>query len=207
MYANFRMNHGEARSTEKLISFVFSRLRGLHGFSFGSFRILSSLIFFLPSSFQDPCPHFRSSAISNPKTFDIAQFPRLRFYFLSSLPLHPAYPCSWSSVGGLVCPLRLSRQIPPARALTAVPFMLPTVVVAASFNSLLGHRGWIHTSSSYYLANFQLSDPLPPSSSRTSSTTQPSSFASWAMPSPASTPNWSRPPVPSAQTRSAFGET
>ncbi|MGE5248989.1 MAG: ABC transporter permease [Bacteroidota bacterium] len=30
------------------------------------------------------------------------------------------------------------------RALTAVPFMLPTVVVAAGFNALLGPRGWIH---------------------------------------------------------------
>ena len=29
------------------------------------------------------------------------------------------------------------------RALTAVPFMLPTVVVAAGFNALLGPRGWI----------------------------------------------------------------
>lgn len=31
------------------------------------------------------------------------------------------------------------------RALTAIPFMLPTVVVAAAFNSLLGPRGWMHT--------------------------------------------------------------
>jgi thiamine transport system permease protein len=30
------------------------------------------------------------------------------------------------------------------RALTAVPFMLPTVVVAAGFNALLGPRGWAH---------------------------------------------------------------
>jgi thiamine transport system permease protein len=30
------------------------------------------------------------------------------------------------------------------RALTAVPFMLPTVVVAAGFNALLGPRGWVH---------------------------------------------------------------
>ncbi|HMD83025.1 MAG TPA: ABC transporter permease subunit, partial [Anaerolineales bacterium] len=31
------------------------------------------------------------------------------------------------------------------RALTAVPFMLPTVVVAAGFNALLGPRGLLHT--------------------------------------------------------------
>jgi thiamine transport system permease protein len=30
------------------------------------------------------------------------------------------------------------------RALTAIPFMLPTVVVAAAFNSLLGPRGWLN---------------------------------------------------------------
>jgi len=30
------------------------------------------------------------------------------------------------------------------RALTAVPFMLPTVVVAAGFNALLGPRGWVN---------------------------------------------------------------
>lgn len=30
------------------------------------------------------------------------------------------------------------------RALTAVPFVLPTLVVAAAFNSLLGPRGWIN---------------------------------------------------------------
>ncbi|MBT3338367.1 MAG: iron ABC transporter permease [Anaerolineae bacterium] len=32
------------------------------------------------------------------------------------------------------------------RALTAVPFMLPTVVVAAGFNALLGARGWLNLS-------------------------------------------------------------
>ncbi|HUH99263.1 MAG TPA: iron ABC transporter permease [Anaerolineales bacterium] len=33
---------------------------------------------------------------------------------------------------------------PLLRALTTVPFMLPTVVVAAGFNALLGPRGWIN---------------------------------------------------------------
>ena len=43
------------------------------------------------------------------------------------------------------------------RALTAVPFMLPTVVVAAGFNALLGPRGWIN------LALMQLLDTnIPP---------------------------------------------
>jgi len=39
------------------------------------------------------------------------------------------------------------------RALTAVPFMLPTVVVAAAFNSLLSSRGLIH--SLFPLSSFQ----------------------------------------------------
>lgn len=39
------------------------------------------------------------------------------------------------------------------RALTAVPFMLPTVVVAAAFTSLLAPRGWLHTL--FPLSSFQ----------------------------------------------------
>ena len=43
------------------------------------------------------------------------------------------------------------------RALTAVPFMLPTVVVAAGFSALLGPRGWLN------LALMRLFDlPSPP---------------------------------------------
>jgi thiamine transport system permease protein len=44
------------------------------------------------------------------------------------------------------------------RALTAVPFMLPTVVVAASFNALLGPRGLTNT----IITNYQL-PPFTPS--------------------------------------------
>lgn len=33
---------------------------------------------------------------------------------------------------------------PALRVLTAIPFMLPTVVVAAGFNALLGPRGWLN---------------------------------------------------------------
>lgn len=41
------------------------------------------------------------------------------------------------------------------RALTAIPFMLPTVVVAAAFNSLLGPRGYLS-----YFASFQFQGTL-----------------------------------------------
>src|SRR5687768_17934147 len=40
------------------------------------------------------------------------------------------------------------------RALTAVPFMLPTVVVAAGFSALLGPRGLIHTLFPFSSFNF-----------------------------------------------------
>ncbi len=44
------------------------------------------------------------------------------------------------------------------RALTAIPFMLPTVVVATAFNSLLGPNGWIH--SLFPLSSFQFMGTL-----------------------------------------------
>ena len=45
------------------------------------------------------------------------------------------------------------------RALTAVPFMLPTVVVAAGFNALLGPSGWL--SILFHLSSFQFIGTLP----------------------------------------------
>ena len=45
------------------------------------------------------------------------------------------------------------------RALTAVPFMLPTVVVAAGFSALLGPRGLIHTL--FPLSSFNFIGTLP----------------------------------------------
>lgn len=42
------------------------------------------------------------------------------------------------------------------RALTAVPFVLPTLVVAAAFNSMLGPRGWINMA---LMAMFNLEQP------------------------------------------------
>jgi thiamine transport system permease protein len=49
---------------------------------------------------------------------------------------------------GLPSAFLFSRTIfkgkPFLRTLTAIPFMLPTVVVAAGFNALLGPRGWIN---------------------------------------------------------------
>lgn len=47
------------------------------------------------------------------------------------------------------------------RALTAVPFMLPTVVVAAAFNSLLGSRGLLNTFLQSTSLTFALSSLIP----------------------------------------------
>ena len=72
------------------------------------------------------------------------------------------------------------------RALTTLPFILPTVVVAAGFNALLGPRGWLNLA---LMGLFGLAQPAVqcstrwrPSCSRTSSTTPPSSSAWWATP-------------------------
>src|ERR1700690_3405493 len=45
------------------------------------------------------------------------------------------------------------------RALTVIPFMLPTVVVAAGFNALLGPRGWVNLGLMRFLA--LESPPIP----------------------------------------------
>ncbi len=48
------------------------------------------------------------------------------------------------------------------RALTAVPFMLPTVVVAAGFNALLGPRGWLNLAlSSLRTTQYATLEPFP----------------------------------------------
>ena len=53
------------------------------------------------------------------------------------------------------------RGKPFLRALTAIPFMLPTVVVAAAFNSLLGSRGFIFLLSSFFTSSsFQFQGTL-----------------------------------------------
>ena len=46
------------------------------------------------------------------------------------------------------------RGKPLLRALTAIPFMLPTVVVAAGFSALLGPRGLVHTLLPFLSFNF-----------------------------------------------------
>jgi len=42
------------------------------------------------------------------------------------------------------------------RAVTAVPFVMPTLVVAAGFNALLGPKGWINV---FLMSNYHLDEP------------------------------------------------
>lgn len=54
------------------------------------------------------------------------------------------------------------RGKPILRALTAIPFMLPTVVVAAGFNALLGPRGWVNlVLSPFRNTQYALSEAIP----------------------------------------------
>ncbi len=113
--------------------------------------IFLSLFFFYPLtrilalgldfSFFQKSPHFLS------QTLEI-----LRFTF---------YEAALSTLLTLVVGLPLAHLFAHydfpgkkvLRVLTAVPFMLPTVVVAAGFNALLGPRGWINLG---WMAFFQL---------------------------------------------------
>jgi thiamine transport system permease protein len=78
------------------------------------------------------------------------------------------------------------------RALTTVPFLLPTVVVAAGFNALLGPRGWLNLTlmQAFSLATAPVPFRSPRSYWRMSSITPRSSSAWSATPWNASIQNW-----------------
>jgi len=72
-------------------------------------------------------------------TFSVLRFTLLQAFLSTALTLLLGLPTAW---------LFARFEFPGKsllRALTAVPFMLPTVVVAASFNALLGPSGWLQT--------------------------------------------------------------
>jgi thiamine transport system permease protein len=87
-------------------------------------------------------------------SFDIAIFAPENLQLTSNVLLFTLYQASLSTlltlIIGLPAAYLFARFVFPGkallRALTAVPFMLPTVVVAAGFNALLGPRGWINLS-------------------------------------------------------------
>lgn len=110
------------------------------------FPLLFLVTFFFLPLFRIIALTFRTSVFSNPDTISIT-LNAIRFTF---------YQATLSTI------LTFLLGIPAAilfarfdfrgkstlRALTAIPFMLPTVVVAAAFNSLLGNRGFLFLFSS-----------------------------------------------------------
>jgi thiamine transport system permease protein len=115
------------------------------------FPILFLLVFFFNPLSKILSLTLDPSAFSNPDAIDItASAIRFTFYqaVLSTL---------LTFVLGLPSAILFGRfefrGKSLLRALTAIPFMLPTVVVAAAFNSLLGPRGWVHTV--FPLSSFQ----------------------------------------------------
>ncbi len=85
-------------------------------------------------------------------SFDISVFTPENLHLTSSVLRFTLYQATLSTLLtlflGLPAAYLFARFDFPGkallRALTAVPFMLPTVVVAAGFNALLGPRGWLN---------------------------------------------------------------
>jgi len=85
-------------------------------------------------------------------SFDFSVFTPENFHLTSSVLFFTLYQAFLSTlltlIIGLPAAYLFARFEFPGkallRALTAVPFLLPTVVVAAGFNALLGPRGWVN---------------------------------------------------------------
>lgn len=114
-----------------------------------------AILFFLPLS--------RILAL----TFDLQTLTAENIWLASRVLLFTFYQAALSTVLTLLLGLPAAhlfarfdfRGKSILRALTAVPFMLPTVVVAAGFNALLGPRGLVHVI--FPLSNFQFVGTLP----------------------------------------------
>ncbi|MGB7874402.1 MAG: iron ABC transporter permease [Anaerolineales bacterium] len=97
-------------------------------------------------------------------SFDLSILTPENLRFTSNVLLFTLYQASISTlltlIVGLPAAYLFARFVFPGkallRALTAVPFLLPTVVVAAGFNALLGPRGWINLS---LINSFGLEEP------------------------------------------------
>ena len=89
-----------------------------------------------------------------PENFQLA-IPHPAFYLLPGRPLHAPHTAPRSALRFLFARYDF-RGKSFLRALTAVPFMLPTVVVASGFNALLGPRGLISLCSLSSFLSFNL---------------------------------------------------
>ena len=73
-----------------------------------------------------------------PRLFEVLRFTFFQAFASTLLTLIVGLPLAFLFA-------RYDFPLKPAlRTLTAIPFMLPTVVVAAGFNALLGPRGWLN---------------------------------------------------------------
>jgi thiamine transport system permease protein len=110
------------------------------------------LLWFLPLSFLTVAFFYPLSRILA-LTFDANALTTANLHLASRVLLFTFYQATLSTILTLLLGLPSAylfarydfRGKPLLRALTAVPFMLPTVVVAAGFSALLGPRGLIHT--------------------------------------------------------------
>ena len=145
------MNHGDTKTQRKNNFFVF----------FASSRLSRVFLWLLPLSFLAIAFFFPLSRILA-LTFNLDTLTLDNFRTTSQVLLFTFYQAILSTLLTLLLGLPSAylfarfdfRGKSLLRALTAVPFMLPTVVVAASFNSLLGPRGLLSTFQSFFF-------PLP----------------------------------------------
>jgi len=136
------LNHGDTETQRKSNFFAF----------FASSRLSRLLLWLLPLTFLAVAFFFPLSRIFA-LTFNLNTLTSANFQTLFHVLLFTFYQAFLSTL------LTLLLGLPSAylfarfdfhgksllRALTAVPFILPTVVVAASFNALLGQRGLLST--------------------------------------------------------------
>jgi thiamine transport system permease protein len=122
--------------------------------------LVRAALWFLPLSFLLIAFFFPLSRILA-LTFDPQTLTTENLLRTSNVLLFTFYQATLSTLLTLLVGLPASylfarynfRGKPLLRALTAVPFMLPTVVVAAGFSALLGPRGILHTI--FPLSSFQ----------------------------------------------------
>lgn len=139
MQTNF-FNHKDTQTLKKLI------LRACASPWFLRISLWLAPIIFLAIFFFHPLSKilaltFDPSIITNPENLRITQHATRFTFYQATLSTILTF------ILGIPSAILFSRfnfrGKPLLRALTAVPFMLPTVVVAAAFNSFLGSNGWL----------------------------------------------------------------
>jgi len=146
-------NHGDTKTQRKKLFFAF----------FASLRLKRIFLWLLPLSFLATAFFFPLSRIIS-LTFNLNTLTPANFQTAFHVLLFTFYQALLSTLLTLLLGLPSAylfahfdfRGKSLLRAITAVPFMLPTVVVAAAFNALLGQHGLLNT-----IPNSQL--PISPS--------------------------------------------